>query len=390
MTTLRRLCIAVAALVAINEVLPVVQGAKLPNQPRPYRVSFDQTVVADIRFRASHFRPTPNINVPIWSDGAPGSNLTSIAKYWASEFDFGNFENEINSNFSHYITAVPPPGGTYNRSLEIHFIHQVSQQRDAIPILFLHGWPSTSLEWTKIIPALIAPPNASLPAFHAIAPDLPGYGFSPAPTAGGLGSKEHAIIFVNLMQQLGYERYAIYSTDLSATIAQRMVEMVPQRVINHVTDFFLVMPNATDQARYAAKTTTLEETAYIESLNHFGDHDSAYALISATVPLSVAYAFSDSPVGFVAWVWQLVYFVDDTIQTAEKLIRRTLLLYLPGPYNNIRTYKELFTTVVSLSQRLIRRAHSCVEGSPGHIFHQKTVFVHKPSKNRTLHLVPLD
>lgn len=348
MPTLTRICTAVAALLTINEVLPIVQGAKLPNQPRPYLVSFDKAIVEDIRLRASDFRPTANIDVPVWSDGAPGSNLTSIAKYWASEFDFGKFENEINSNFSHYITTVSPLGDAYNRSLDIHFIHQISRRRDAIPILFLHGWPSTSLEWTKIIPSLVTPPNGSLPAFHAIAPDLPGYGFSPAPTAGGLGPKEHAIAFADLMQQLGYNRYVVYSTDLGSPVAHQILEKFSQRIINHITDFFLIAPNSTDQARYAAKTTTAEETAYINSLDYFGTYDSAYAALSSTVPLSVAYAFNDSPVGFLAWVWQLVYFVDDTIQTAETLIRRTLLLYLPGPYNNIRSYKELIPTAVSL------------------------------------------
>jgi pimeloyl-ACP methyl ester carboxylesterase len=326
--------------------LPGVQSSAGRHEPQAYHIKIDETQRDDIRQRASNFLVTPNIDVPEWYDGPPGPGLGSIAKYWATEFDFQRFEDEINNNFSHYMTTLPPPGGGYNRSLEVHYVHQVSERTDAIPILFLHGWPSTSLEWAEIIPSLVAPPNATLPAFHAVAPDLPGYGFSPAPTAGGLGAQEQAVTFANLMQQLGYERYALYSTDLGAPIAQKFVETFPERIINHVTDFFFITPNATDVARYTANTTTPEETAYIESLDAFGNNHAAYSAVSSTLPLSVAYAFLDSPVGFLAWVWQLVHTVDDRVQTAESLIRRTLLLYLPGPYNNIRSYKELFPSAV--------------------------------------------
>jgi pimeloyl-ACP methyl ester carboxylesterase len=341
-----RLRNVLAALLCSSAALPGAESLDTQHGPQPYQINFNETVMHDIRRRASRFLATPNIDIPEWYDGPPGPGLASIAEYWATEFDFRRFEDEINNNFSHYLTTVPHPGMGYNGSLQIHYIHQVSQRCDAIPILFLHGWPSTSLEWAAIVPSLIAPPNASLPAFHAIALDLPGYGFSSAPTAKGLGAKEQATAFANLMQQLGYERYVLYSTDLGAAIAHSFVEEFPERIINHVTDFFFVMPDASDVARYAANATTPEETAYIKSLDAFGNYHSAYAALSSTLPLSVAYAFLDSPVGFLAWVWQIVYTVDDRVQTAESLIRRTLLIYLPGPYNNIRTYKELLPAAV--------------------------------------------
>ncbi|KAF2760245.1 alpha/beta-hydrolase [Pseudovirgaria hyperparasitica] len=311
-------------------------------QPRPYTINVDPTFIEDTRVRASNFRPSLDIDAPAWFDGPPVANVSEVAEYWASDFNFDQFQNELNTNFSHFITTVPPPGEMYNRSLDIHFIHEVSDREDAIPMLLLHGWPSTSLEWAKVIPSLAHPPNSSLPAFHAVAPDLPGFGFSPAPTTPGLNPEGHAIVFASLMEQLGYERYVVYSTDLGFVVAQHMVPKYVDRIINHVTDFYLVFQNATDSARFANNQTTPEETAYISSQNDFLANHGGYSDVHSTLPLSLAHTLLDSPVGFLAWMWQLVYTVSDVPQTAEELIRRALALYIPGPYGNIRSYKELF------------------------------------------------
>lgn len=214
-------------------------------------------------------------------------------------------------------------------------------------MLLLHGWPSTNLEWAKVIPGLVNPQNASLPAFHVIVPDLPGFGFSPTPLSPGLGAEEHATGFANLMQQLGYARFAIYSTDLGFIIARRLSDKYGDYIINHATDFYNILPSTSDQARFVANETTPEETTYIQSINAYMNQYSAYASIHSTLPLSLAHSLSDSPVGFLAWIWQVVYTLGDVPGTSEELIRRTLPLYIQGPYGNIRSYKELFGELVS-------------------------------------------
>ena len=330
-------------------VIPMALSLYTNPQTRPYEISVDRKFIEDTRLRASQFRPSLDIDAPEWFDGPPSADVADVAEYWSHTFDWDRFESEINKNFSHYMTTVPPPEGRYNRSLDIHFIHQVSERHDAIPILLLHGWPSTSLEWAKVIPELVNPPNISLPAFHVVAPDLPGFGFSPAPTAPGLGGEEHATAFATLMQQIGYDRYAVYSTDLGFVIAWHVVDKYSDRIINHATDFYAVLPNATDEARFAANETSPVESAYTQSIYAFSTAYSAYASVHSTLPLSLAHVLYDSPVGFLAWVWQVVHTLGDAPQTAEQLIRRTLPLYIPGPYGNIRAYKELFSELVSLN-----------------------------------------
>lgn len=249
-------------------------------------------------------------------------------------------QSRFNAGFDHYTITVPPPGGNYTEELDLHFIHQQSSRDDATPLLMLHEWPSTSLEWEKVIPGL-ANPGKYQPAFHVVAPDLPGFGFLPAPTEPGLGPQELAHVFPSLMQQLGYKRYAVYSTDLGFPVALFMVQNNAVEIINHIDDFYVVFPNADDLAAFAANQSTAEEVAIIAAVNDFNTNHAAYSAIHSTLPLSIAHSLNDSPVGFLAWIYQLVYTVSDKAYTTSELITQALLLYIPGVYGNIRSYEEL-------------------------------------------------
>lgn len=317
--------------------------------PRSYVASIDPRLVEETRQKVYSFRSSLDIIEPAWTEGPPTSDILSIASYWTGEYDWSAVQSQINTNFSHYISTVSPPGGSYNRSLDIHFIHERSAREDAIPVLMLHGWPSTSLEWREVIPGLNDPGDDSKPAFHVVAPDLPGYGFSPAPTAPGLGYLEHGAVFASLMQQLGYEKYAVYSTDLGFVAALGLLADYSERVINHITDFYFVFPNSTDLQRYAANETTPEENRAITAANAFLSQHEAYAQIHSTLPLSIAHALNDSPLGFLAWMYQIVYTVSDKPVSAPDLITEALLLYFPGVYGNIRSYKELFVGLTALT-----------------------------------------
>src|SRR6478735_8409004 len=89
--------------------------------------------------------------------------------------------------FSQFTTIVEPEIDNVTHSVPLHFVHHRSPRSDAIPLLFVHGWPGSFLEVGNIIGNLTNPPNSSVPAFHVVAPSIPGFGFSPAPTQPGFG-----------------------------------------------------------------------------------------------------------------------------------------------------------------------------------------------------------
>jgi hypothetical protein len=38
--------------------------------------------------------------------------------------------------------------------LDIHFLHQKSEVKGAVPLLFVHGWPGSFLEVARMLPFL--------------------------------------------------------------------------------------------------------------------------------------------------------------------------------------------------------------------------------------------
>lgn|SRR3984893_14692376 len=80
-----------------------------------------------------------------WSYGAPRWAVEPIAKQWRDEFDWEVSKAEL-QRWSHYRTEI--------EGIRIHFIHEVSKEPGAIPLMLLHGWPGSVYEFHKAIDAL--------------------------------------------------------------------------------------------------------------------------------------------------------------------------------------------------------------------------------------------
>jgi pimeloyl-ACP methyl ester carboxylesterase len=74
--------------------------------------------------------------------------------------------------------------------IDMHFIHQKSDVKGAIPLLFCHGWPGSFLEVTKMLSSLKG--GDGKPAFHVVAPSLPNYVFSGPCRKRGFGIGQYA------------------------------------------------------------------------------------------------------------------------------------------------------------------------------------------------------
>ena len=98
-----------------------------------------------------------------------------------------------------------------------------------------------------------------------------------------------------------------------------------------------------DSDDYVANQTTPEETRYIAAVEEFETYNSGYMSLQNTRPLMPSFALSDSPVGFLAWMLQLLVILSDGYEyTKEEVVTRALTLYIPGIYGSIRNYKETF------------------------------------------------
>jgi haloacetate dehalogenase len=95
------------------------------------------------------------------------------------------------------------------------------------PVLLLQGWPQTHLEWRHVAPILAQ-------RFTVVATDLRGYGDSSKPRSGenhaGYSKRAMAQDQVEVMSQLGFERFAVVGHDRGGRVACRMALDHPQAV----------------------------------------------------------------------------------------------------------------------------------------------------------------
>ncbi|MGV8871995.1 MAG: alpha/beta fold hydrolase [Rhodococcus sp. (in: high G+C Gram-positive bacteria)] len=92
-------------------------------------------------------------------------------------------------------------------------------------IVLLHGAPSSSFMFRHLIPLLGK-------RFHVIAPDLIGFGYSAAPSVDDFDYTFDTLTDVtdHLLDQLGIDRYAIYTQDYGAPVGWRLALGHPDRI----------------------------------------------------------------------------------------------------------------------------------------------------------------
>jgi len=92
-------------------------------------------------------------------------------------------------------------------------------------VLLLHGFPTSSHMYRRLIPELAD-------RYHVIAPDYPGFGQSSAPDHKRFAYTfaRFAGINTKLMERLGLPRYAMYVMDYGAPVGYRMALDHPERI----------------------------------------------------------------------------------------------------------------------------------------------------------------
>ncbi len=95
------------------------------------------------------------------------------------------------------------------------------------PLLLLHGYPQTHIEWRQIAPQLSK-------QFTVVAADLRGYGDSSAPPDGenhaGYSKRAMAQDQVEVMAGLGFQKFSVVGHDRGGRVAHRMALDHPDRI----------------------------------------------------------------------------------------------------------------------------------------------------------------
>ena len=262
-----------------------------------FTIDVPEADVRDLKTRLANTR-WPSDVVSDWSRGTPVSYARGLADRWANDFDWAAQQDRLNE-FPQFTTTID--GQLY------HFVHIRSAVPDAAPLLMAHGYPSSFVEFSRMIGPLVDPEaHGGRPedAFHVVIPSLPGFGFSTPATRPGLGIKGAAAAFDQIMQGLGYERYGVHGGDVGAGIAEELSILAGDRIIGSL----IVTDPGAIATEYTPPTDHLtpEEQDRLGALKAARVEDFGYLGIQTTRPQSIAYGLTDSPVMQLTWIIEKV------------------------------------------------------------------------------------
>ncbi|KAG7087185.1 hypothetical protein E1B28_013164 [Marasmius oreades] len=275
-----------------------------------------------------------------WDYGAPLSDIKRLVARWKDGYDWRKHEKALNDELPQFTRDIEVEG---HGNLNIHYVHKESKSKGAIPLLFVHGWPGSFIEVKKILPLLTATEEGQ-PSFHAVALGLPGYGFSEGTKKKGFALKQYAEVGHKLMLALGYNEYVTQGGDWGAIINHVMASIYGP---NHVKAYHTNMPFSdrfgpppgVDISSY-----TPEDLIGLEKLKWYTTKGNGYFIEQSTQPQTLGYSLSDSPVGLLAWIYQLLVVWSDNYAWDDDEVLTWVSIYWfsrSGPAANIRTYYEV-------------------------------------------------
>jgi pimeloyl-ACP methyl ester carboxylesterase len=264
--------------------------AETATETRHFYFEIPDEQIADLRRRIAATRWPSKELVDDRSQGVQLATLQELARYWASDYDFGKLEERLNT-LPQFTTEID--------GVDIHFIHVRSKHEDALPLIMTHGWPGSVIELLETVDPLTDPTaqgGDAADAFHLVLPSLPGYGFSGEPTDLGWGPARTAQAWAELMHRLGYTRYVAQGGDVGASITDAMGRQAPEGLIGIHTNLLVTALAA------PGPTETEDEKAAAAELASFRQTGFGYFLEQATRPQTIGYALLDSPVALAAWM----------------------------------------------------------------------------------------
>lgn len=246
-----------------------------------------------------------------WDQGVPRADLVDLIDYWGTRYDWRAFETRLHE-IGQFRTTID--------GLGIHFLHRRSSRADATPLLMTHGWPGSIAEFVDLIDELAEPRSTETPAFHVVAPSLPGFGYSDRPSTTGWGIEKISATWVELMDRLGYPRFVAHGGDWGGVITTILGGRFPKQVIGIHTTVAQPPPGLSIDRLSAA------ERRWVEESQDFWKHHAAYAKVQAAQPQTIGYSLVDSPVGLLAWILDKIAEWTDTEDCPFETLSRDSVL----------------------------------------------------------------
>ncbi len=304
----------------------------------PFRLAVPQSVLDGITRRLSEY-PWPKVPAGAdWPMGAEPATLRWIADRWLNGFDWRAAEKEIN-RLPQFTAEVD--------GLSLHFVHVRAAQPTPgrLPVVLLHGWPGSFLEYLEVAEKLSNGPDGGC---DAVVVSLPGTGYSDAPDTL-IGPRRMATLVHRLMTEvLGYSRYVAHGADWGSLISGWLgFDHSAACAGAHMT---MISPRFV-----AGAATAPDEQKWLAGFRDRFEDDGAYFRLQTSRPLTAGYLLADNPVGLLAWMLEKFAAWGDpaegersalyqTPAHADRLIRNVMLYLVSNSVaTSIWIYRGLTT-----------------------------------------------
>lgn len=298
----------------------------------PFSISISDAALADLQARLAQ-TVLPSVTDQAWSQGPAIGYVESLLAHLRDGYDWREHEAAINAH---------PQFTTIIDGQTIHFLHVKSGVPDATPLLLIHGWPGSFVEFLDVIAPFTD--GSSGQAFDLVIPSLPGFGFSGPTREAGWNNGRIAQALLELMTRLGYDRFGVQGGDAGAIIGPEIARLVPDRVIgvqlNAATLGFI--PFGPIEPEIIAGFNE-RELVRVQRLQRFMAEHFAFNAVQSSRPQALAYAISDSPVGLLAWISELFTSFGDRPDAVarDKFLTNFMIYWFTGTAaSSIRLYYE--------------------------------------------------
>ena len=285
-----------------------------------FRIEIPRTAIDDLKERLAGTRWPDDAPHVGWKRGVPGEYLRELVEYWRTEYDWRHHETELNG-YPQFLTTI--------EDQTVHFLHVRSPEPDATPLMLIHGWPGSVVEFLDVIGPLTNPRAYGVDpadAFHLVIPSIPGHGFSTPLAGAGWNRQRIAGAFTELMRRLGYDRYGVQGGDEGAFLAPQMGRIAPRHVLGVHVNALVQIPSVF-QILVGLVVFSKKERARLELFKHYRDDMMGYAHIQGTRPKTLAYGLTDSPAGHLAWIVEkFKEWTDPSAQLPEDAVDRNRIL----------------------------------------------------------------
>jgi len=293
---------------------------------KPFKVEIPNSLIQEIKNKVKKYPWHEMPSEGGWKYGTNLDYMKEISNYWVNDFDWSKHQEEINK-FSNFISKV--------EEMDIHFIHEKGSGTNPTPLLLMHGWPGSIVEFIHIIKKLAHPEKFGGnedDAFDVIVPSLPGFGFS-GRLSHPIGPRKIGEVLNQLMtKKLGYKNYLAQGGDWGATICNWLA-------YDHSKYCKAIHINCLTM-RHPEGPQNKEERDWQNRFDKDQIIQDGYRTQQATKPQTLSYGMMDSPVGIAAWIIEKMHGWSDlknndieSVYSKDKLLANIMIYIVTKTFN---------------------------------------------------------